>query len=169
MPCNHINNIRNIKKYQNKGINLPQIDKKPTKVSNIIVSNSFPRDKYSEKFNENNSKMYLNNYVKDYENIEYNDDYDNIEDIDYSLFGIAEEEDIIEIEKNYNKRQKYRNEKEIEKMFKNEKIFSNNLSKTQTIDLKKLSKITSNIKEYTESKDDCYEILREKLPPPRYN
>ena len=157
MPCNHINNIRNIKKYQNKGINLPQIEK-TTKVSNIIVSNSFPRDKYSMKFNENNSKMYLNNYVKDYENIEYND-----EDIDYSLFGIAEEEDIIEIENNYNKRQKYRNEKEIEKIFKNEKIFSNNLSKTQTIDLKKLSKITSVIK------DDSYEILREKLPPSRYD
>lgn len=157
MPCNHINNIRNIKKYQNKGINLPQIEK-TTKVSNIIVSNSFPRDKYSMKFNENNSKMYLNNYVKDYENIEYND-----EDIDYSLFGIAEEEDIIEIENNYNKRQKYRNEKEIEKIFKNEKIFSNNLSKTQTIDLKKLSKITSIIK------DDSYETLREKLPPSRYD
>lgn len=157
MPCNHINNIRNIKKYQNKGINLPQIEK-TTKVSNIIVSNSFPRDKYSMKFNENNSKMYLNNYVKDYENIEYND-----EDIDYSLFGIAEEEDIIEIENNYNKRQKYRNEKEIEKKFKNEKIFSNNLSKTQTIDLKKLSKITSIIK------DDSYETLREKLPPSRYD
>ena len=162
MPCNHINNIRNIKKYQNKGINLPQIEK-TTKVSNIIVSNSFPRDKYSKKFNENNSKMYFNNYVKDYENIEYNDDFDKNKDIDYSLFGIAEEEDIIEIENNYNIRQKYRNKKEREKMFKNEKIFSNNLSKTQTIDLKKLSKITSIIK------DDSYETLREKLPPSRYD
>ena len=148
------------------------MNEKTTKVSNIIVSNSFPRDKYSEKFNNNNSKLYLNNYVKDYEkdyeNIEYNDDYDNMEDIDYSLFGIAEEEDIIEIENNYNNRQKYR-EKEIEKMFKDEKIFSNNLSKTQTIDLKKLSKITSTIKDYSVSKDDCYEILRKKLPTSRYD
>ena len=158
MPCNHINNIRNIKKYKNIGRNLSSIEDKTTKVSNIIVSNSYPRNKYDERFNFNNSKLYLNNYVCDNKNIIKKED-----NIDYTLFEIAEEEDIIEIEKKYNSRRNNQIEN------KTERIFSNNLNETQTIDLKKLSKITSKIKEYTESKDDSYELLRRKLPPPRYN
>ena len=196
MPCGHINAIRNIKKYQNKGRNLPALE---TKVGSTVytTSNSYPKDKCSNKFNFNRSKMYLNNYVieneenviDDYNNYNTNDPYFNQfninhqNDSDYDTFGIAEEEDIEEIENSYNKRL-YRDDKEIEKMFESEDLFNNNnLNKTQTIDLQKLSKTISKIKDLTgedyntndnninnnEIEDDGYEWLREKLPKPCYN
>ena len=64
-------------------------------------------------------------------------------------------------------------------MLNSEDLFTNNnLSKTQTIDLKKLSKTLSQIKDVTGedyinekkvSKDDEYEWMRKKLPKSCYN
>ena len=172
-----------------------------TKVGSTVytTSNSYPKDKYSDKFNYSRTKMYLNNYVieneenvsDDYNNYNTNDPYFNQfninhqNDSDYDTFGIAEEEDIEKIENSYNKKL-YRDDKEIEKMFESEDLFSNNnLNKTQTIDLKKLSKTISKIKDLTdedyntntndnninnnEIEDDGYEWMRKKLPKPCYN
>jgi len=195
MPCGHINAIRNIKKYQKSGKNLPALE---TKIGSTVYtpSNSYPKDKYSNKYNYGRTKMYLNNYVIENE-VNVNENYDNQNhdnnyntdhyynqfnvnhenDCDYDTYGIAEEEDIEEIESSYNKKL-YRDDKEIEDMLNSEDLFSNNnLSKTQTIDLKKLSKTLSQIKDVTGedyinekkvSKDDEYEWMRKKLPKSCY-
>ena len=205
MPCGHINAIRNIKKYKKNGMNLPALE---TKIGSTVYtpSNSYPKDKYSNKFNYGRTKMYLNNYVNENEvnenevnenevnenevnenEVNVNENYNNYynqfnvnhqNDSDYDTYGIAEEEDIEEIESSYNKKL-YRDDKEIEDMLNSEDLFTNNnLSKTQTIDLKKLSKTLSQIKDVTGedyinekkvSKDDEYEWMRKKLPKSCYN